>query len=235
MLGKLVLFVYDMLGPVSIRRTAIQCMQIGFYSILIVAVTSLFVGFVLVLQAHYAFERTGIEGYIGSVVSLSLTRELGPVLTGMVVAGRVGGSIAAEIGSMKITEQLDAMAMLNVNVMHYLVQPRVIASTLMFPLLCIISVIIGSIGGYICVCYLGISKFAYIDDMLSSLRVIDISVGLIKSTTFGLITSVISCFSGLNTQTGSHGVGFAVTQAIIFSSMGILILNSLYTWLFLGW
>lgn len=234
-IGKFVLFMKSIIGPIYIRNCIQQCINIGFYSISIVSLTSLFIGFVLVLQSYHAFHKTGIEGYIGSIVILSLVRELGPVLTGIVVSGRIGGSITAEIGSMKVTEQLDAMKMLDINIYHYLIQPRIIASTMMFPVLSIISAIIGVIGGYICILYLKISVYSYTSDIVDTLDYADIMINFIKSSTFGLIASLISCFYGINTTSSSSGIGFSVTQTVIISSICILMMNSIYTWLFLEW
>ena len=206
-----------------------QFIKIGFYSVLIVSITSFSVGFVLVLQSFYAFGKMNANYYAGNIVLFSMLREIGPVLSSIIIASRTCGSIAAEIGSMKVTEQIDAMKMLNVNPYYHLVYPKVIASIIMFPMLCLLSAFIGILGGYVCSMYI---QILYNVDIFSP-KVSDIFICIIKSSTFGLISSVTSCYYGMSTENSSSGVGISVTKTVVTSSVLILLINCFYTWLFL--
>ncbi len=203
-----------------------QMEQIGVNSIPVVLTTALSTGMVLAYQSYTGFKRFGAETLIGTVVSLSMTRELGPVLTGLMVAGRAGASIAAELGTMRVTEQIDALSTLATNPMQYLVVPRVLASTIMMFFLTTLGMIIGVTGGYfVGVKLLGTNSVTYINNSINYTEVSDIWYGLIKSLIFGAVVGVISCYKGFNTEGGAEGVGKATTGAVVVSCMMILILD----------
>lgn len=200
--------------------------QIGVNSIPVVLTTALSTGMVLAYQSYTGFKRFGAETLIGTVVSLSMTRELGPVLTGLMVAGRAGASIAAELGTMRVTEQIDALSTLATNPMKYLVVPRVLASTMMMFFLTALGMIIGITGGYfVGVKLLGTNPVTYINNSINYTEVSDIWYGLIKSLVFGTVVGVISCYKGFSTEGGAEGVGKATTGAVVVSCMLILILD----------
>jgi len=203
-----------------------QMEQIGFNSIPVVITTALSTGMVLALQSYTGFKRFGAETLIGTVVSLSMTRELGPVLTGLMVAGRAGAAMAAELGTMRVTEQIDALSTLATNPMKYLVVPRFIASTVMMFFLTILGVMIGIIGGYfVGVKVLDTNPVTYIDNSIDFTEVTDIWYGLIKALVFGAVIGLIGCYKGFHTEGGAEGVGKATTGAVVVSCMLILILD----------
>jgi len=203
-----------------------QMEQIGVNSIPVVLTTALSTGMVLAYQSYTGFKRFGAETLIGTVVSLSMTRELGPVLTGLMVAGRAGASIAAELGTMRVTEQIDALSTLATNPMKYLVVPRFLASTVMMFFLTILGMLIGVTGGYfVGVKVLGTNPVTYINNSINYTEVTDIWYGLVKSLVFGAVVGIISCYKGFNTQGGAEGVGKATTGAVVVSCMLILILD----------
>lgn len=203
---------------------------VGVRSMLIVLITGTFTGMVLALQTSYGFRTFGAEGMVGAIVALSMTRELGPVLTSLMVTGRAGSAMAAELGTMRVTEQIDALSVMALNPIKYLVVPRVIASFLMLPVLTIISDFIGIIGGYIVgVKLLGINEGAFITKIEKTLDLDDIYNGLVKAAVFGIIFSVISCYKGYNTRGGAEGVGKATTEAVVLSSVTILIADYVLT------
>lgn len=209
-----------------IRKLFEQMKHIGVDSINIILLTGAFSGAVLALQSYIGFKRFGAEEFIGPVVALSLTRELGPVLTGLMVTGRAGSAIAAELGTMQITEQIDALKTLNINVEQYLMIPRILGSTIILPFLTLFSMICGVIGGYvISVNVLGLNGEQYITQIKSFLELSDITGGLIKASVFGLILSWVGCYKGFYTTGGAKGVGIATTQSVVLSSILILISN----------
>lgn len=210
-----------------------QFIDIGYYSLPVVGMTALFTGMVLALQSYTGFTRFNAEGAIAGVVALSVTRELAPVLAGLMVAGRVGASIAAEIGTMRVTEQIDALVTLSVNPFKYLIAPRVIAGTLMLPILVLIGDIIGIYGGYIVSIYnLGFSSGNYIAQTWDILERMDVLSGLIKAAAFGFIVSMMGCYHGFNSGRGAQGVGTATTYAVVSASILILITNYILTQVF---
>lgn len=210
-----------------------QFIDIGYYSLPVVGMTALFTGMVLALQSYTGFTRFNAESAIAGVVALSVTRELAPVLAGLMVAGRVGASIAAEIGTMRVTEQIDALVTLSVSPFKYLIAPRVIAGTLMLPLLVLIGDIIGIYGGYIVSIYnLGFSSGNYISQTWDILTRMDVISGLIKAGVFGFIVSVMGCYHGFNSGRGAQGVGTATTYAVVSASILILIFNYILTQVF---
>lgn len=203
-----------------------QMRFIGVDSINIILLTGAFSGAVLALQSYIGFKRFGAEEFIGPVVALSLTRELGPVLTGLMVTGRAGSAIAAEIGTMQITEQIDALKTLNINVNQYLMVPRIIGAVIILPFLTVFSMMCGIIGGYVISVYvLNLNGEQYISGIKSFLEFSDITGGLVKSSVFGLILSWVGCYKGYYTSGGAKGVGIATTQSVVTASILILISN----------
>ena len=210
-----------------------QFISIGYYSLPVVAMTAFFSGAVLALQSYTGFSRFSAESSIATVVVLSITRELGPVLAGLMVAGRVGAAIAAEIGTMRVTEQIDALFTLSTEPVKYLVIPRVIAAVISMPCLVFIGDIIGVMGGYLVSVYkLGFNSSNYIINTVQYLESMDVISGLVKSAVFGFIIAVMSCYHGFYSDKGAKGVGAATTNAVVSSSILILISNYLITELF---
>lgn len=239
-LGEMVLFTTSTVRhcftpPFYPRLILRQFLQIGFYSLPVVGLTAIFSGAVLALQSYSGFSRFNAESTIATVVVLSITRELGPVLAGLMVAGRVGASMAAEIGTMKVTEQIDALRTLSTNPFKYLVAPRVIAGVLMLPLLVLIADIIGVMGGYlVSVHALGFSPGPYLANTFKFLETIDVVSGLTKSAFFGFVISIMGCYFGYNSKGGAEGVGIATTNAVVAASIVILLLNYIITGIFFG-
>jgi len=237
-LGAITVFAAKTLGhmtvpPFFFRHILRQFIDIGYYSLPVVGMTALFTGMVLALQSYTGFSRFNAESAIASVVVLSITRELSPVLAGLMVAGRVGASIAAEIGTMRVTEQIDALTTLSVNPLKYLVVPRVIAGTLMLPALVLIGDIIGVYGGYLVSTHvLGFSAGNYLTQTWDVLEQIDVVSGLVKAAVFGFIVTLMGCFHGYNSDRGAQGVGAATTNAVVSASIFILILNYILTQVF---
>ncbi|MEE8557846.1 MAG: ABC transporter permease [Myxococcota bacterium] len=216
--------------PFRFRLFVQQCLQVGVQSIPVVLITGAFTGMVLALQTAAAFRLFGAENLIATVVSLSMTRELGPVLTGLMVAGRVGSAMAAELGTMRVTEQIDALHTLATNPVQYLVVPRVWAATLSLPLLVVFSDIIGILGGkLIAVGMLGTSPETYFKRAVQFLHFGDIAIGLIKAALFGMTLSLVGCYEGYNVRGGAREVGIAVNRAVVVSIALILVLNYLVT------
>jgi phospholipid/cholesterol/gamma-HCH transport system permease protein len=212
--------------PFYAKSVLKQMEQIGFNSIPVVITTALSTGMVLALQSYTGFKRFGAETLIGTVVSLSMTRELGPVLTGLMVAGRAGAAMAAELGTMRVTEQIDALSTLATNPMKYLVVPRFIASTVMMFFLTILGMVIGIAGGYfVGVKVLGTNPVTYMRQSIDNTEVTDIWYGLIKALVFGAVVGLIGCYKGFHTEGGAEGVGKATTGAVVVSCMLILILD----------
>lgn len=210
-----------------------QFIDIGYYSLPVVGMTAIFTGMVLALQSYTGFTRFNAEGAIAGVVALSVTRELAPVLAGLMVAGRVGASIAAEIGTMRVTEQIDALTTLSVNPYKYLIVPRIIAGTLMLPALVLVADIIGIYGGYIVSIYsLGFSEGNYLNQTWDILELNDVTSGLVKAAVFGFIVTMMGCYHGFNSGRGAQGVGAATTQAVVSASILILIFNFVLTKVF---
>ena len=201
-----------------------QMVRVGWDSIPVVFLTCLFTGMVLALQTFRGFERFHAEGFVGSVVALSLTRELAPVLTGLMVAGRVGSAMAAELGTMRVTEQIDALYAMATEPIQYLVVPRVNASILMLPILTVIGDAVGIIGGWmVSVGLFGANSYLYMERTFQFLEVNDVTSGLIKAAFFGLILSVTGCTKGFYTSGGAEGVGRSTTSAVVTASLYILL------------
>ena len=220
--------------PFRLNSLCRQFLEIGFYSLPVVGLTTLFAGMVLALQSHTGFSRFDAGDAVPNIVILSITRELGPVLTGLMIAGRVGAAFAAELGSMRVTEQVDAMRTLNVSPLAWLVAPRLIAATLMLPVLVLIGDVIGVLGGFlVSVFRLDFDPVIYLNSSWNFIEGFDISSGLLKAAVFGFLVALMGCYHGLSCGTGARGVGIAVTRAVVSASILILIANYLVTeWLF---
>lgn len=237
-LGSITLFALDTIRhcltpPIFLRHILRQFIDIGYYSLPVVGMTALFTGMVLALQSYTGFSRFNAESAIASVVVLSITRELSPVLAGLMVAGRVGASIAAEIGTMRVTEQIDALKTLSVNPMKYLVVPRVVAGAIMLPILVLIGDIIGVYGGYIVSTHvLGFSSGSYLYQTWQVIEEMDVVSGLVKAGVFGFLVTLMGCYHGYNSGRGAQGVGTATTNAVVTASILILIFNYLLTQVF---
>jgi phospholipid/cholesterol/gamma-HCH transport system permease protein len=202
-----------------------QMTLIGVNSLPVTVLTSVFTGMVLALQTAYSSRNIFNEPiYIGSIVGFSMVKELGPVLTAMVIAGRVGAAIAAELGTMKVTEQIDALYTLGTNPIKYLAVPRFISMMIMLPVLTIFADIIGVFGGFVVSVYkLGIAPVVYQNDILDYMRIDDLFHGLIKSFFFGLIIVTVACYKGFNCEGGAEGVGRATTDTVVISMVMILV------------
>ena len=236
--GKLAMFTGHALRhcvtpPFYFRLVIRQMVDIGFYSLPVVGMTAIFTGMVLALQSYSGFSRFSAEGAVATVVVLSVTRELGPVLAGLMVAGRIGASMAAEIGTMKVTEQIDALTTLSINPYKYLVAPRLIAGLTMMPLLVLVADIIGVFGGFlIAVNKLDFNPANYLNRTFEFLEVKDVVSGLVKAAAFGFVISLMGCYHGYNSRGGAQGVGTATINAVVSSLILILIFNYLITELF---
>ncbi len=212
-----------------------QIWQIGYNSLPVIGLTAIFTGAVLALQSYTGFSRFNAESSIASVVVLSITRELGPVLAGLMLAGRVGASIAAEIGTMKVTEQIDALYTLNTDPFKYLVLPRVLAGIIVLPLLVIVADIIGVFGGYLVSIYkLDFNAYSYLKSTFEYLERPDVTSGLIKAAFFGFIVTTMGCYHGYYSKGGAQGVGIATTNAVVSASILILLSNYIITGVLFG-
>ncbi|MEN6617474.1 MAG: ABC transporter permease [Syntrophorhabdus sp.] len=216
--------------PFKIDYIFSQMEFIGVNSLLVVVLTGLFTGMVLALQSSYGLRKFGAEGTVGALVALSMTRELGPVLTSLMVTGRAGSAMTAELATMRVTEQIDALRVMALNPVKYLVTPRLVASFIMLPVLTSISNLIGIVGGYLVgVELLGINEGAFVNRIEKVLEFDDIFNGLVKSAAFGIIMSVICCYKGFETRGGAAGVGRSTTEAVVASSLSILIADYVLT------
>ncbi len=219
--------------PIYGRLLGRQMIDIGYYSLPVVGLTALFTGMVLALQSYTGFARFQAEGAVATVVVLSITRELGPVLAGLMVAGRIGAAMAAEIGTMRVTEQIDALTTLATNPMKYLVAPRLVAGLCMLPLLVIVADIIGVFGGFLVAVYkLGFNPANYLSRTWEFLQVMDVVSGLVKAAVFGFFVALMGCYHGYHSRGGAEGVGAATTNAVVSASILILVSNYLITGIF---
>ena len=212
-----------------------QFWRIGYTSLPVVALTAFFTGGALALQIYLGSSRFNAESLVASIVALGITRELGPVLAGLMVSGRVGASIAAELGTMRVTEQIDALVTLSTNPFKYLVGPRILAAVVSLPLLVAIGDTIGVFGGYIVgTRSLGFNSYAYLKNTADFLHASDITSGLIKAAVFGFIISLMGCYHGFHSKGGAQGVGRATTNAVVSSAILILAANFFLTNLLFG-
>jgi len=216
--------------PLEGREILKQMERVGVQSLPVVTITAAFTGMVLALQSFTGFKRFGAETMVGTVVALSMTRELGPVLTGLMVSGRMGSAMAAELGTMRVTEQIDALYTLATNPIQYLIVPRFLAATIMLPILVIFADVIGILGGYlVSVQILRTNPTLYIRRTWDFLQLNDVYSGLVKAIFFGMIIATISCYQGFSTEGGAEGVGRATTKSVVLSSLIILISNYFIT------
>ena len=238
--GKLATFtasaVSHIVRPPFYPRQIFKAMvEIGYFSLPVVGLTAIFSGMVVALQSYTGFARFSAEGAVATVVALTITRELGPVLAGLMVAGRVGASMAAEIGTMRVTEQIDALTTLSTNPVKYLVAPRLLAGLLMLPLLVVVADIIGIFGGYIVGVYrLGFNPANYLSRTWEFLQFNDVVSGLTKAAVFGFLITLMGCYHGYNSRGGAQGVGQATTNAVVSAAIMILIFNYVITTLYFG-
>lgn len=219
--------------PFKAYRILSQAKRVGPGSFLIAALVAFFIGMIMALQMAYQMIAMSAEIYIPSVVAVSLTRELVPVLTALIVAGRVGAGITAEIGSMKVTEQVDALVAFAVNPVKYLVVPRFLGLVIMLPVLTVFADIIGIMGGFvICVYKLYISPTLYFSMVAEALTAKDIITGLIKTIFFGATIALVGCHQGLNVESGAEGVGRSTTKSVVISFILIITADCFFTILF---
>ncbi len=237
-IGGVVLFALEALargltGRLYGRQLVRQMLEMGYFSLPVVGLTAVFTGMVLALQSYTGFSRFEAQSAIPTIVVLSMTRELGPVLAGLMVAGRVGASIAAELGTMRVTEQIDALTTLATDPMRYLVFPRLLAGTLMLPLLVLVADVIGVMGGWLVSVYkLGFGPIEYVNRTFEFLETQDVVSGLVKAAVFGFLLTLLGCYHGYRSQGGAQGVGAATTRAVVSASILILIANYFVTELF---
>lgn len=234
-IGRVALFVANTLRhivapPFYFREFGIQLVQIGWLSLPVVGLTAFFTGGALALQIYAGGARFNAEAVVPSIVAIGMVRELGPVLGGLMVAARVASSIAAEIGTMKVTEQIDALVTLSTNPMKYLTLPRVLAATLAVPCLVAVGDAIGIFGGYL----VGINRLdfnaaAYLINTVNFLEPSDIISGLVKGAAFGFIVATMGCYAGMNSGRGAQGVGRATKSAVVSASVMILAANYILT------
>jgi phospholipid/cholesterol/gamma-HCH transport system permease protein len=228
-MGRMMVFLLNTIAwmlrpPFRFLQVLKQIHFIGVKSLFVIVLTGAFTGMVLGLQGYYSLRKFGAEGLLGSAVALSIIRELGPVLSALMVTGRAGSAMTAEIGIMRITEQIDALDTMAVNPMQYLIAPKVLASVLIMPMLCSIFDLIGIYGGYLVgVDLLGVSSGAYTSSMESSVEWKDVYGGFLKALSFGVIVSWVCTYKGYNTTMSAEGLGTATTEAVVLSSVLILI------------
>ena len=234
-LGELSLFIAQSLyncvtPPFYFKNLFKQMIDIGFYSLPVVALTTVFAGMVIALQTNAGFSSYGAESAVATVVLIAVTRELAPVFSGLMVAGRIGAAMAAEIGTMRVTEQIDALSTLSTNPFKYLVTPRLLAGILVLPLLVLVGDVIGIFGGYTVAIYqLDYNAANYINATINELQSIYVITGLIKGAFFGFIIALMGCYNGYKSKGGAQGVGNATTNAVVASSILILICNYIIT------
>lgn len=236
--GRLAFFVGDTLRhlvapPFYLREFGAQLVQIGWLSLPVVGLTAFFTGGALALQIYAGGARFNAEAVVPSIVAIGMVRELGPVLGGLMVAARVASSIAAEIGTMKVTEQIDALVTLSTNPMKYLTLPRVLAATIAVPCLVAVGDAIGILGGFLVgVNRLDFNAAAYLINTVNFLEVGDIVSGLVKGAAFGFIVATMGCYAGMNSGRGAQGVGRATKSAVVSASVLILAANYILTEVF---
>ena len=233
--GRLALFLgravaAGLTPPYYPRLILRQTVYIGYYSLPVVGLTALFTGMVLALQSYTGFSRFNAESAVATVVVLSVTRELGPVITGLMVAGRVGAAMAAEIGTMRVTEQIDALTTLSTDPLRYLVLPRLVAGLVTMPVLALVADIVGVFGGYLVAAYkLNFNPAGYLTQTEQYLETMDVVSGLVKAAVFGLLVTLMGCYHGYHSRGGAEGVGQATTYAVVSASILILLSNYFLT------
>ena len=216
--------------PFRWRATLDQMMEVGVSSFPVVFFTAMFTGMVLALQSYTGFKRFGAESMVGTVVGLTITRELGPVLTGLIVTGRAGSAMTAELGTMRVTEQIDALYTLATSPIKQLVVPRVIAGTVMLPVLTALADLVGIMGGFVVgVFLLDVNPVVFMEKTFDFMEYKDVYSGLIKAAVFGYIMSMVGCFEGFYTEGGAEGVGKATTRSVVLGFMLIFVANYILT------
>ena len=236
--GRLALFALAAVShlfrpPFYWRAFLVAFVEFAYFSLPVVALTALFSGGVIALQSYTGFARYNAQSAIAGIVVLSVVRELGPVLAGLIVAGRVGSSMAAEIGTMRVTDQIDALGTLSTNPMKYLVTPRLLAGTLALPLLVVVADILGVLGGFVVsVIKLGFSSTGYITDTFRVMQPIDVNVGLVKAAVFGFLIALMGCYNGYHSRGGAQGVGAATTASVVAASILVLAFDYMLTEMF---
>jgi phospholipid/cholesterol/gamma-HCH transport system permease protein len=217
---------YTLRGKFHVGNVFLEMVHVGVDSIGVSVVTAAFVGMVFAIQIASEFVKFGAGNIVGGVMGIAVARELAPALTAVVVAARVGAAIAAEIGTMNVTEQIDAIYAMGSDPIKYLVVPKFLACTLMLPLLTIFADFVGFFGGYfISVHVMGINPIGYMDSASSLLGTGDIVGGIIKAFFFGMVISIVGCFMGLRTRGGANGVGESTTSSVVTSLLAIFIIN----------
>ena len=210
--------------PLKLHLIFKQMEFVGVKSATVVMLTGASTGAVLALQTYYGFSKFNAETMVGAIVTLSMTRELGPVLTSLMVTARVGSAMATELGTMRVTEQIDALEVMAANPVKYLVVPRLVAAVLMLPVLTVICDFVGVLGGYVVgVNLLRINPGLFVNRIYDMVEMVDLFNGLVKSACFGLILSLVGCYKGFATTGGAEGVGRAATEAVVLSSVLILV------------
>jgi phospholipid/cholesterol/gamma-HCH transport system permease protein len=236
--GRVALFAGAILGhvvrpPFYLREFGQALLQIGWYSLPVVGLTAIFTGGALALQIYAGGSRFNAEAVVPQIVAIGITRELGPVLGGLMVAARVASSIAAEIGTMKVTEQIDALVTLSTNPLKYLAVPRVVAATLAMPVLVAVGDAIGIMGGWLVgITRLGFNSASYLETTVDFLQGWDVGSGLVKGAVFGFIVALMGCYHGMTSARGAQGVGRATKAAVVSASVLILAANYALTELF---
>jgi len=216
--------------PIYTRLILSQMIRIGYFSLPVVGLTAFFTGGALALQIYIGGNRFGAEAVVPNIVVLGITRELGPVIAGLMVAGRVAAAIAAEIGTMRVTEQIDALTTLSTNPIRYLVVPRLVAAVVTMPVLVLVADAIGVFGGYVVSTQsLGFNGAIYVKNTLDFMTTGDVRSGVIKVAVFGFIIALMGCYNGFHSKGGAQGVGTATTNAVVTSSILILAANYFLT------
>ncbi len=217
----------------NLKPIAKQMLEMGVYTLPITSLMSLFIGMVLALQTGTELSKYHIQHLIGSIVSASMCREMGPVLTGLIVAGRVGASMTAELGTMQVSEEIDALKTLAINPIRYLVMPRFLACIIMLPILVVYSDCVGMAGGFIVSRFqIGVDTSTYLDSIKNFLTMRDIYSGLVKAFVFGIVVSIISCYQGFRTRGGAEGVGKSTTASVVISFLLIIVFDYFLTRMF---
>ena len=236
--GRLAMFgakgLSHIVRPPFYTRLFLQSLaEIGYFSLPVVALTSIFTGMVLALQSYTGFSRFSVTSGVANLVVLSVTRELGPVLAGLMVAGRVGAAMAAELGTMRVTDQIDALSTLSTNPMKYLVAPRLLAGIIALPLLVLIADILGVMGGFIVsILKLDFNPSEYLTSTMNFVQAQDVLSGLAKAGVFGFVIALMGCYQGYNSRGGAQGVGAATTNAVVSASILILAFDYVMTEMF---
>jgi phospholipid/cholesterol/gamma-HCH transport system permease protein len=219
--------------PFHVRLFGRALLEIGYFSLPVVAMTAVFTGMVLALQSYTGFSRFSAQGAVANLVVLSVTRELGPVLAGLMVAGRVGAAMAAELGTMRVTDQIDALATLSTHPMKYLVAPRLLAGIVALPILVLIADVLGVMGGFIVsTLKLGFNVGNYLSNTITFVQTEDVVSGLVKAGVFGFLITLMGCYQGYHSKGGAQGVGAATTAAVVSASILILAFDYVLTEMF---